>query len=136
MFADLALGGAGIDGFARLIMLDQIGIEPRMLRLLIGISGENIAGGLAGTAFIAYISSIVSREYSAVQYALLSSMTFLVGALGRASIGEAIEIYGYANVFLITAGLGMIAVVLVAIEWARGPREPADPVLPVDKAAL
>ena len=136
LFADLAAGGAGIDAFMHLFMLDSVGVEPRMMRLLIGITGENIAGGLAGTAFIAYISSIVSREYSAVQYALLSSMTFLVGALGRASIGEAIEIYGYANVFLITAGLGMIAVVLVAIEWARGPREPADPVLPVDKAAL
>lgn len=136
LFADLAAGGAGIDGFMHLFMLDHVGVEPRMMRLLIGITGENIAGGLAGTAFIAYISSIVSREYSAVQYALLSSMTFLVGALGRASIGEAIERYGYANVFLITAGLGMIAVVLVAIEWARGPREATEPTLPVEEAAI
>ena len=136
LFADLALGSPGIDAFMHLTILDQVGIEPRMMRLLIGITGENIAGGLAGTAFVAYISSITSREYSAVQYALLSSMTFLVGALGRASIGEAIETYGYANVFYITAGLGMIAVVLVAVEWARGPREPADPVLPVEEQAV
>jgi PAT family beta-lactamase induction signal transducer AmpG len=136
LFADLAMGSPGINGFMHLTMLDQIGIDPRMMRLLIGISGENIAGGLAGTAFIAYISSITSREYSAVQYALLSSMTFLVGALGRASIGEAIETYGYANVFYITAGLGMIAVVLVAIEWSRGPREPAEPPLPVEEEAI
>ena len=136
LFADLALGSPGIDAFMHLTMLDHVGIEPRMMRLLIGITGENIAGGFAGTAFVAYISSITSREYSAVQYALLSSMTFLVGALGRASIGEAIESYGYANVFYVTAGLGLIAVVLVAIEWARGPREPADPVLPVEEKAI
>ncbi|MES2988564.1 MAG: MFS transporter [Pseudomonadota bacterium] len=136
LFADLAAGGAGIDAFMHLFMLDQVGVEPRMMRLIIGITGENIAGGLAGTAFIAYISSIVSREYSAVQYALLSSMTFLVGALGRASIGEAIEQYGYANVFLITAGLGMIAVVLVAIEWASGPREATEPPKSVEEAAV
>lgn len=119
LFADLALGGAWIDGFARLLFLDHSGIEPRMLRLMIAISGENIAGGLAGTAFVAYISSITSRDYSAVQYALLSSMTFLVGALGRAATGEAIEIYGYASIFFLTAGLGGVAVLLVLAEWWR-----------------
>ncbi len=46
-------------------------------------------------------------------------MTFLVGALGRAAVGEAIEKHGYANIFYVTAGLGMIAVVLVLIEWWR-----------------
>ncbi|RYY47302.1 MAG: MFS transporter [Sphingomonadales bacterium] len=136
LFADLAMGSPGINAFMHFTMLDSVGIDPRMMRLLIGISGENIAGGLAGTAFIAYISSIVSREYSAVQYALLSSMTFLIGALGRASIGEAIEGYGYANVFYITAGLGMIAVVLVAIEWARGPRVATEPPRPIEEAAV
>jgi PAT family beta-lactamase induction signal transducer AmpG len=126
LYADLALGGAWIDGFARLLFLDHSGIEPRMLRLMVAISGENIAGGLAGTAFVAYISSITSREYSAVQYALLSSMTFLVGALGRAATGEAIEIYGYASIFFLTAGLGGVAVLLVLAEWWRGaPRAPA-----------
>lgn len=134
LFADLALGGAGIDAFAHFLMLDQIGIDPRMMRLLIGISGENIAGGLAGTAFIAYISSITSREYSAVQYALLSSMTFLVGALGRAAVGEAIEVYGYANIFFVTAGLGMVAVGLVLIEmWRPVPKPDAEP-SPVEQA--
>lgn len=126
LYADLALGGPGIDAFMHFLFLDQIGVEPRMMRLLVAISGENIAGGLAGTAFVAYISSITSRQYSAVQYALLSSMTFLVGALGRASIGEAIENYGYANIFFFTAALGMIAVVLVGIEWARNARAAPD----------
>lgn len=128
LYADLALGGGFIDGFAHLTLLDRLGVDPRMLRLMLAISGENVAGGLAGTAFIAYISSITAREYSAVQYALLSSMTFLVGALGRAAIGEAIDIYGYANIFLLTAGLGMIAVVLVLAEWGRqGRRTPPAP---------
>lgn len=119
LYADLAMGGGFLDGFARLLLLDQLGADLRMVRLMLAISGENIAGGLAGTAFVAYISSITAREYSAVQFALLSSMTFLVGALGRAAIGEAIDIYGYANIFLLTAGLGMLAVVLVLIEWGR-----------------
>ena len=98
LYADLASSGAhGIDAFARLFALDAFGQDLRMVRLLIAISGENIAGGLAGAAFVAYLSSITSREFSAVQYALLSSLTFLVGSLGRAAIGEAIDRIGYAR---------------------------------------
>ena len=70
LYADLAAGRANIDAFARTFGLDAFGHDLRMVRLLIAISGENIAGGLAGAAFVAYLSSITSREFSAVQYAL------------------------------------------------------------------
>jgi PAT family beta-lactamase induction signal transducer AmpG len=119
LYADLAAGAVGIDTFARTFGLDAFGHDLRMVRLLIAISGENIAGGLAGAAFVAYLSSITSREFSAVQYALLSSLTFLVGSLGRAAIGEAIDRIGYAPVFRFTAMIGLIAVAFVALEWAR-----------------
>jgi len=119
LYADLAIGGPNLDAFARLFFLDQLGTDLRMVRLMIAISGENIAGGLAGAAFVAYLSSITSREFSAVQYALLSSLTFLVGSLGRAWIGERIDTIGYAPVFWFTAGIGLIAVAFVILEWAR-----------------
>jgi len=54
-----------------------------------------------------------------VQYALLSSLTFLIGSLGRAAIGEAIDNVGYAPVFRFTAGIGLIAVGFVMLEWMR-----------------
>ncbi len=119
LYADLAAGAPFIDSFARTFGLDAFGQDLRMVRLLIAISGENIAAGLAGAAFVAYLSSITSREFSAVQYALLSSLTFLVGSLGRAAIGERIEQVGYAPVFLLCAAIGMIAVAFVVLEWAR-----------------
>jgi PAT family beta-lactamase induction signal transducer AmpG len=119
LYADLASGAFYIDSFARTLGLDAFGHDLRMVRLLIAISGENIAAGLAGAAFVAYLSSITSREFSAVQYALLSSLTFLVGSLGRAWIGERIEQVGYAPVFMLCAGIGVIAVVFVALEWIR-----------------
>jgi PAT family beta-lactamase induction signal transducer AmpG len=119
LYADLAAGSANIDAFARTFGLDAFGQDLRMVRLLIAISGENIAGGLAGAAFVAYLSSITSREFSAVQYALLSSLTFLIGSLGRAAIGEAIDQIGYAPVFRFTALIGLIAVAFVALEWFR-----------------
>jgi len=119
LYADLASGAIAIDAFARALSLDAFGHDLRMVRLLIAVSGENIAGGLAGAAFVAYLSSITSREFSAVQYALLSSLTFLVGSLGRAAIGESIDRIGYAPVFRFTALIGLIAVGFVVAEWIR-----------------
>ena len=119
LYADLASGAVYIDGFARTLGLDAFGHDLRMVRLLIAISGENIAAGLAGAAFVAYLSSITSREFSAVQYALLSSLTFLVGSLGRAWIGERIEQVGYAPVFVLCALIGLVAVGFVILEWIR-----------------
>lgn len=123
LYADLAAGAANIDAFARTFGLDQLGQDPRMVRLLIAISGENIAGGLAGAAYVAYLSSIASKQYSAVQYALLSSLTLLVGSLGRGALGEMIETDGYVAVFNLCAALGAIAVVFCIIEWIRAERQ-------------
>jgi PAT family beta-lactamase induction signal transducer AmpG len=139
LFADLAAGAPFIDAFARLLGLDAFEPSLRMTRLMIAISGENIAGGLAGAAYVAYLSSITSREFSAVQYALLSSLTFLIGSLGRAAVGEAIDEIGYAPVFLWTALIGLSAVLFVALEWMRtgwnARRERADGPVPAGDAA-
>jgi PAT family beta-lactamase induction signal transducer AmpG len=123
LYADLAAGAPNIDAFARTFGLDSFGQDLRMVRLLIAISGENIAGGLAGAAYVAYLSSIASKQYSAVQYALLSSLTLLVGSLGRGALGEMIETDGYVAVFNLCAALGAIAVVFCIFEWVRVERE-------------
>lgn len=126
LYADLAQGGAGLDAFGSATgftwLVESFGSDARMGRLLLAIAGENLAGGLAGAAFVAYLSSIVAKSHAAVQYALLSSLTVLVGSLGRAALGESIDSGGYAPVFYVTAGVGLIAVVLTAIEWARQAR--------------
>jgi MFS transporter, PAT family, beta-lactamase induction signal transducer AmpG len=119
LYADLAAGAPYIDAFASTFGLHSIGVDPRMMRLMIAISGENIAGGLAGAAYVAYLSSIASKEYSAVQYALLSSLTLLVGSLGRGALGEMIETDGYVAVFYLTAALGGLAVIFCIFEWIR-----------------
>ncbi len=123
LYADLAAGAPVIDAVAGATGLLNLGVDARMMRLMVAISGENIAGGLAGAAFVAYLSSIASKEHSAVQYALLSSLTLLVGSLGRAGLGEAVEQMGYAPVFRFTAALGLVAVVFVLLEWVRWRRE-------------
>ena len=85
---------------------------------------ENIATGIAGASFVAYVSGVVSRRYPAVQYALLSSLTFLIGSLARGLAGDWFDIYGYAPVFRGTAVVGLISVGFVLLEWVRVARNP------------
>jgi PAT family beta-lactamase induction signal transducer AmpG len=129
LYADLAAGAPVINAITTVFRLDALavwlGSEARMVPLLVAISGENIAGGLAGAAFVAYLSTVASKQFSAVQYALLSSLTFLVGSLGRGALGEAIEAVGYAPVFRFTALLGLIAVAFCVMEWLRSGRDGA-----------
>jgi MFS transporter, PAT family, beta-lactamase induction signal transducer AmpG len=123
LYADLADGAPMIDGFAHLLRLDALarafGSDERMMRLLIAISYENITVGLALTAFVAYVSSIVSKKYGAIQYALLGSLLSLVGTLGRGAVGEAFDVYGYAPVFRWTAATALVSTVFVLLEWWR-----------------
>ena len=121
VYADLAEGAVHIDAVARISGLSALGalcgIDARMLRLLVSISAENISTGIAAAAFVAYLSGKVSRSYTAVQYALLSSMTFLIGSLGKGIAGDAIDHLGYATMFRWTTVAGLVAVGFVLLEW-------------------
>ena len=130
LFADLASGAGFTDAFLRLIQLDHFfaffGQDIRMTRLISVIFAENIAVGLASAASIAYLSSIVNKEYAAIQYALLVSLVFLLGVLGRPAIGQIIETEGFAKAFILCAWLGGVAVVFSILEWIRQSRPNKD----------
>lgn len=123
VYADLADGAPHIDLVLHVLRLDLLaqglGSDVRMARLLLTIYYENISTGLAGAAFVAYVSGIVSKRFAAVQYALLSSLTFLIGSLGKGWAGEMIDTLGYATVFRYVAAAGLLAIVFVLLEWWR-----------------
>ena len=140
LFADLALGGAGTHAFmsatrlyalfgfmqplADLLTLDVAGDEA-LARLMMVIAAENLAVGFASAAIVVYLSSIVNKKYAAVQYALLASLGFLLGSLGRGALGELIELRGFAFVFYLTAAMGLVAVAASILEWIRQSRSGA-----------
>jgi PAT family beta-lactamase induction signal transducer AmpG len=49
-----------------------------MTGLIFVISADNLSGGIASAAFIAYLSSLTNVAYSATQYALFSSVMLLL----------------------------------------------------------
>jgi len=132
LYADLAAGGANMQavsdavGFSWLISQVPVIGSPSLAKLTFTVMFENLAIGIAGAAFVAYLSSIVNKNFSAVQYALLSSLTMLIGNLGRGALGEMIEDRGYFDVFVLTTFIGFLAVILCAAEWYRQSRAGAN----------
>ena len=84
------------------------------------ISCDNFSGGLASTAFVAYLSSLTNVKFSATQYALLSSLMLLLPRLLGGYSGVMVEQLGYHDFFLVTALLGIPTLVLILWQWRRG----------------
>jgi PAT family beta-lactamase induction signal transducer AmpG len=59
--------------------------------LFTSICIDNIAGGVAGTALIAYMSSLTTAGFTATQYALFSSLYALPGKLIASQSGRIVE---------------------------------------------
>ena len=123
LFADLAMGAPVIGGFMAWSglygLFHGFGIGEPMARLMLAIAGENIAGGFAGAAFVAYLSALSSKMFGAVQFAVFTSLALLIGTLGRGALGEMIEVHGFAWVFVFAAALGGVTVVFCILEWIR-----------------
>ena len=79
------------------------------------VSADNLAGGLASSAFIAYLSGLTQVQYSATQYALFSSMMLLLPKWLAGFSGVVVDSVGYSTFFVGTALLGLPVLVLVAL---------------------
>ena len=87
-----------------------VGAEPWMLAIT--ISADNLAQGFGGTVLIAYLSSLTNREFTATQYALLSSFMALFPKFLAGFSGEVQESIGWLGFFLYAAALGVPAILL------------------------
>ncbi len=104
--------------------------DPTVFAAAMAIDG--FATGFAGTALVAYMSSLTSIGYTATQYALLSSFYALLGKVLKGFSGVAVEtlqathgqIGGYALFFLGTALAGVPAL-LLCLWLSRQLRPPA-----------
>jgi MFS transporter, PAT family, beta-lactamase induction signal transducer AmpG len=84
-----------------------------LLTLYLVISADNLSAGLASAAFVAFLSSLTNVSFTAVQYAIFSSlMTLLPKLLGGYS-GTLVGALGYPKFFLFTTLLGLPVLLLV-----------------------
>lgn len=81
---------------------------------------ENFSEGFAGTALIAWMSSLTSFGYAATQYALLSSFYTIIGKFLKGFSGAAVDgmapviglIPAYGTFFALTAAIGIPSVII------------------------
>ncbi len=83
--------------------------------LVFVISADNLAGGIASAGFIAYLSGLTNVQYSATQYALLSSVMLLLPKWLAGFSGRFVDANGYTEFFIGTALLGLPVLILVAL---------------------
>lgn len=87
--------------------------EPDRVWLAAVVSLDNIANGIAGTAFIAYMSSLTNTAYTATQYALFGTLWSLPAKGLASQWGVIVDRFGYAPFFVYTAAIGLPALLLV-----------------------
>ncbi|WP_163780605.1 AmpG family muropeptide MFS transporter [Myxococcus vastator] len=97
------------------------------LMLAATITVDNLCGGLAVTAFAAYLMSLCHKSFSATQYALLSALGTVANRLISASSGYLAEWLGWPTFFAGTVLLAVPALVLLAFlpENAAAPADEA-----------
>ena len=81
--------------------------------LYFAIIVDNLASGLAGAAFIAFLSSLTSVSFTAVQYAIFSSLMTLTPKILGGYSGTIVSNIGYPNFFLLTTLIGIPILILV-----------------------
>jgi PAT family beta-lactamase induction signal transducer AmpG len=81
--------------------------------LTLVIAADNLAGGIASSAFVAYLSGLTNVAYSATQYALFSSTMLLLPKFVGGLSGVIVDSYGYVAFFVSTALMGAPVLVLV-----------------------
>jgi len=69
--------------------------------LYIAVVADNLTAGLASAVFIAFLSSLTNLRFTAVQYALFSSLMTLFPKLLGGYSGAIVDNVGYANFFII-----------------------------------
>lgn len=81
--------------------------------LYLAVILDNLAAGFASAVFIAFLSALTSIRFTAVQYALFSSlMTLFPKVLGGYS-GSIVEAYNYPTFFTFTFAIGLPILYLI-----------------------
>lgn len=111
--------GAVLSAATNLLFMWATGMEKNLTVLSLMISADNLSAGLASAAFIGFLSLLVNKQFTAVQYAVFSSMMSLFPKILGGYSGAMVETLGFSRFFLLTACLGVPAIILLIYAQLR-----------------
>ena len=82
---------------------------------------ENLTSGMATTAIIAFMSVLFKQWYTSTHYDLLSSLSVFARDVFGATSGKVLELTSWPEFFLISAILGVPAIILCVVLYKKQP---------------
>ena len=105
--------GAVLTAFTNLVFVWLALVGRDIAVMYTAVTIDNLAAGFASAAFVAFLSSLTSVSFTAVQYAIFSSlMTLLPKTIGGYS-GTIVDNIGYPGFFIFTTLIGVPVLWLV-----------------------
>ncbi|MDC9714696.1 MAG: MFS transporter [Gammaproteobacteria bacterium] len=105
--------GAVLSAATNLLFIVLANVGHDMIWLYVTITMDNLSAGLAGAAFIAFLSSLTNIKFTAVQYAVFSSLMTLLPKIFGGYSGTIVEVFGYSEFFILTTLIGLPILYLV-----------------------
>lgn len=117
----ILLAGAIATATSNLMFVVIAQFPPNLASLSLAVTLDNLSGGLATVAFIAWLSSMTNAAFTATQYALFSSLMTLPGKIIGGFSGLIVEGWGYPSFFAVSSVLGIPAIALALYMLRQGP---------------
>lgn len=107
--------GALLSAATNLLFMLLAGYAGDVTLLTVVIGADNLSAGIATTAFVAFLSSLTNISFTAVQYAIFSSMMTLMPKVIGGYSGTMVSAFGYERFFLLTAVMGVPVLFLIVV---------------------
>ena len=101
MFRSLLIFGIG-QSFTNLMYMWLALVGKKLWLVVLATSVDTLVGGMGQAAYVAFLVSLCSANFSAAQYALLSAMAAVPRVTMGAIAGRVVDSVGWAHFFVIT----------------------------------
>lgn len=118
--------GALLSAITNILFAFMAQVGPDTTMFAVVIMADNLSGGLATAAFIAYLSGLTNISFTAMQYAIFSSIMTLFPKILAGFSGSVVDAVGYSWFFIGTAVIGIPVLWLVLLAGRLTDVKPAE----------
>lgn len=138
-------GGLAVAAFGirRMLLVAALGVALSNLAFLLmaqhpselwafyaALTADNMCQGFAGTVLVAFIASLIDRNFTATQFALMVSLANLPGKFVGGASGYIVEATSYSTFFMLSAATVVPTLLLLTWLWPRIKEPSAAPASP------